>query len=323
MFVFFCIIQFQREEATQELDKAVEKAKTNEQKTYLIRNLQKIEDLDGHFYRVHQTESIVEYTEKGLVINNQITLAPEAYNQMGKEQLLQKLNDIKQYPTPEERNKYLQTLIDDYKSPDFEEMAKNYVNGTLTPEQQTQFEEKIKEMGTRRKDQFFGETAKFKDTPQYRDNLKQAKEAIGASGNVEVWTEKQTQLDQDKKDGKINQQEYQRKTEEIKQEIQKAEHARQLHNTIDKYVQTPASDKQKIVDEYVKKMAGGKNETQWAAEREKIQKQYDRDTKTDVDPAITNKQREEARAAKAQRLVNDPERFAKAQQEYTVRDCGK
>ncbi|CAF0999987.1 unnamed protein product, partial [Didymodactylos carnosus] len=256
----------ERDEAHKELDKAVNKAKTTQQKTYLIRNLQKIHDLDGHFYRVHQTGSIIEYTERGLIVNNQLTLSPEAYNQMGKEQLLQKLNDIKLYPTEEERNKQIEGLLADYESQDFKKYVKDYIEGNMNDDQQAKFNNNIEEMAIRRKDQFFRDTAKFKNTPQYRESMK-----IEREKNLTAWKEERIQLDTDKQSGKINLQQYDSKVKEIKQ---KAERTSQLHKTIDKYVQNPSLDRKTIVDDYVKKHAGGKTEEQWSNTHTKLEDQY-------------------------------------------------
>ncbi|CAF1289313.1 unnamed protein product [Adineta steineri] len=257
--------RIERNEAHEELDKAVKEAKTTQQKTYLIRNLQKIHDLDGHFYRVHQTGSIIEYTEKGLIVNNQLPLSPEAYNQMGKEQLLQRLNDIKLYPTEQERDKHITTLLKDYVSEndDCKKYAKDYVDGNMNDEQKGKFNNWVKEMAIRRKVQFFHDSAKFKDTPQYRKEIRNIETTMGGNKNVEAWHQEKNQLDADLNDGKIDQQQYNTKDSEIKQGLEKAKHAQQLRKGIDKYVQTPSLNKQTVVENHMKERAGGKTEEQW------------------------------------------------------------
>ncbi|CAF1589260.1 unnamed protein product [Rotaria magnacalcarata] len=258
----------EREEAKEELEKAITNAKTNAQKTYLIRNLQKIDDLDGHFYRIHETGSVVNYTEKGLVINNQITLSPEAYNQMGKQQLLQQLDNIKFYPTEQERREFINKLLDDYKSPDFEDYANKYIEGNMTPEEKLEFDRKITEMAVRRKDQFFSDTAEFKETPQYREMINATETEIAGGKSIEVLNQEKQQLEADKQAKKIDEAEYKKKMSEIN-------HSRQIRKCVDKYVQNSSTTQETIGDEYVKQRANGKTEQEWKQTHENIQKKFD------------------------------------------------
>lgn len=218
---------------------------------------------------------MVNYTEKGLVINNQITLSPEAYNQMGKEQLLQQLDDIKHYPTQQERQRFVQKLLEDYNSPDFEGYASNYVEGTMTPEQQADFDRKISEMAVRRKDQFFSDTTNFKETPQYREMVKATENEIAGGKNVEVLNQEKKQVDADRAAGKISEQEHQAKTTEINQNMEEAKHAREIRKSLDKYVQNSSSTRESIGDDYVKQQANGKTEQEWQRTRNNIQAKFD------------------------------------------------
>ena len=256
------------------MDRAAENATTNIQKTYLIRNLQKIEDVDGYFYRTHQTGSVVSYTEKGLVIDNQIALAPEAYNQMGKEQLRQKLDDITNCPTRQEREKYTERLLRNYDSDDFRNVATNYVERTMTPDQHDEFDRKINEMAVRRKDQFFWDTAPFQTTPQYRENIVAAEKGIASGNNIEILIQEQKMLDAAKDAGTISQQEYNQRVQEINGNLEEAKHARQIRKYDDKYVQISTTERNSIVDDYVKQRASGRTEKQWEQMRENLERQY-------------------------------------------------
>lgn len=204
--------------------------------------MQKIEDVDGHFFRIHETGSVVEYTEDGMIINKQVTISPEAYNEMGKEQLEQKLNDIKKCPNADQRKKDVKTLVKDYESDDFEELAEKYVQGTLTDEEKIQFDAKMQVMAVRRKDQFFRDTAKFKETSNYRENITNKETEIAGGKNIEAWKEEQRKLDEEKKTGKITTKKYDEKQKQINEGLKQAEHARELRKTIDKYVQNPDSE---------------------------------------------------------------------------------
>jgi len=179
-----------------------------------------------------------------MVINNQITISPEAYNQMGKEQLLQKLNDIKNQPSVKERTKLIEKLVKDYESEDFKDLAQKYVDGTMTAEEKTQFEEKIKEISVRRKDQLFKDTTDFKNTQNYRDNMTKTETGIAGGKNLEILKEEKSRLKAAKDAGTITEEEYNKKTNEIDQQMKEAERARSIKKAIDRYVQIPEGEQQ-------------------------------------------------------------------------------
>jgi hypothetical protein len=188
----------------------------------------------------------------------------------------------------------------------------------LNAEQQVEFDNKMKEMAVRRKDQFFADTAKFKDTPEYRESIGKVEAEMGGGKNVDAWRQEKRQLDANKEAGKISQEQYDQKTAEVDEGIKKAKYARQLRKTIDEYVQKPDADKEKLINEYVKNQAGGKTEADWQAEEEKIRKKFDKLTNPNVNEAITNKQNETQRATKAQQLQNDPEKLDLEQKKYAT-----
>jgi hypothetical protein len=202
-----------------------------------------------------------------MVINNQITISPEAYNQMGKEQLLQELNDIKKQPS-KERIKRIEKLVKDYDSDDFKDLAQKYVNGTMTAEEETRF---VKNMSVRRKDQFFKDTANFKNTDNYRDNMKKTETSIAGDKNIEVLNEGKSQLKAAKDAGTITEEEFNKKIKEIDQQMKEAEHARHVRKVIDKYVQTPEAEQQ-----HKEKFIRGLDKIQLCTDENKKNKELDR-----------------------------------------------
>uniref|UniRef100_A0AC34PZL6 DUF4781 domain-containing protein n=1 Tax=Panagrolaimus sp. JU765 TaxID=591449 RepID=A0AC34PZL6_9BILA len=142
------------EEAKAEYEKTVKNARTTEQKTYLTRNLEMIDDLDEHFYQVHETGTIVEYTENGMIINNAVTISPEAYNQIGKNYYQNRLNEVKLLPK-EQRNAVLKELTKDFE-PETRNLTEKFVNGDLTENEQKKLEQDLAEISNERKAKLFG-----------------------------------------------------------------------------------------------------------------------------------------------------------------------
>lgn len=245
--------------------------------------------MDGHFYRIYTTNSVVEYTEKGLVINNQITMSPEAYNQMDKEYLQQKLDDIKHYPTQGERQELVDRLIEDYASPEFKEMAESYVEGTMTPEQEARFEKSLVDMGIKRKDQLFRESAKYISMPKDQVVIEQVIEKLTGSSNLSAWKQEKQQLEADKSDGKISEEDYQQKNEEITKKIEKAERASHLRKFAEKYCRDQSTSRDNIGDECVKQQAGGNTEKQWQEKHDKLQEAHDKVPDTAKDKQASQK----------------------------------
>uniref|UniRef100_A0AC34QJ70 DUF4781 domain-containing protein n=1 Tax=Panagrolaimus sp. JU765 TaxID=591449 RepID=A0AC34QJ70_9BILA len=263
-------------EAKKEYEKAVKDAKTTEQKTYLTRNLEKIENLDEHFFRVHETGSVVVYSKDGLVINNVITISPEAYNQMGKEFLQRRLNEIKLLPTAEQRSEAVKQLAKDYNKPDFQDLAEKYVNDGLTQEQSDAFKQKMDEMPKHRKDQLFTNSAKYQNTENYRDNMGKLETEMSGGKNLEGWQQVKTDLESDLRNGKITQEQFQEQVADINKKIDEAKVIRSIRQTLDSAIDKGTSkDPNDILKDTEKKCGNGKTAEEWRKQEDKIQKQID------------------------------------------------
>jgi Skp family chaperone for outer membrane proteins len=76
------------------MSKMLKEHSTSDEKAYMIRNLNKIENRTEFFELIGKTKSSVTCTADGLAINNMIDIAPEAYNDIGKAVFTEKLNLI-------------------------------------------------------------------------------------------------------------------------------------------------------------------------------------------------------------------------------------
>ncbi len=72
----------------------LEKHETSDEKAYLIRNVNKIENPTEFFELISKTSSTVICTADGLVVNHNIELSPLAYNEIGKQMFNDRLNQI-------------------------------------------------------------------------------------------------------------------------------------------------------------------------------------------------------------------------------------
>ena len=79
------------------MSKMVKEHATSDQKAYTIRNLNKIENPSEFFELINKTGSDVTCTADGIVVNNAIDIASEAYNEIGKVVFQDRLTQITRY----------------------------------------------------------------------------------------------------------------------------------------------------------------------------------------------------------------------------------
>lgn len=72
---------------------------TSHEKVYMVKSLEKIENRTEFFELISKTGTIVSCTSNGLNVDNNIHIAPEAYNQIGTAVIKDKLVQIKKYNT--------------------------------------------------------------------------------------------------------------------------------------------------------------------------------------------------------------------------------
>ena len=79
------------------MSKMLKEHASSDQKAYMIRNLNKIENPSEFFELIKKTGSDVTCTADGIVVNNAIDIASEAYNEIGKVVFQDRLEQITRY----------------------------------------------------------------------------------------------------------------------------------------------------------------------------------------------------------------------------------
>uniref|UniRef100_A0AC34F042 DUF4781 domain-containing protein n=1 Tax=Panagrolaimus sp. ES5 TaxID=591445 RepID=A0AC34F042_9BILA len=320
--------------------KTMKEANTTQKKTYLSRNLSRIDNIDEHFCRVHEFGTVISYTENGMIIDNVITISPEAYNQMGKEVLQMRLNYIKLLPTAESRVDAIKQIENDYKTtPRFKELAQKYVNDTLTPQEKTEFKESMKEMPKHRKDHLFRETAKYRNIEAYRETMNQKEMELNGGKNLEQLKQDKINISQQLNSNQISKEEYNAKVLTVDENIKKAETFRKLRSSLDECIKDGKS-----FDEIERSFNGGKTEAECHEQIRKLKDDFGKITnKENCQKTITKLEQkletlkenpntnkksmknlririreEHNRLAKAEELGNDVEKMNSKRMEYNA-----
>ncbi|CAM4827068.1 unnamed protein product [Rotaria magnacalcarata] len=82
------------DDAKEEMSRMLAEHSTSDQKAYMIRNLNKIENPTEFFELIRKTRSTVTCTADGLTVNNMIDISPLSYNDIGKAVFIEKFNQI-------------------------------------------------------------------------------------------------------------------------------------------------------------------------------------------------------------------------------------
>uniref|UniRef100_A0AC35FYC6 DUF4781 domain-containing protein n=1 Tax=Panagrolaimus sp. PS1159 TaxID=55785 RepID=A0AC35FYC6_9BILA len=89
--------ELNKDESKTEFDKMREKCENSNEKAYMIRNLNQIENKNEFFELINKTGSVVECTADGLIINHKIDIHPSAYNAIGKDIILMRNAQAAEY----------------------------------------------------------------------------------------------------------------------------------------------------------------------------------------------------------------------------------
>lgn len=109
---------------------------STDKKAYLIRNLNRIEDRTEFFELIRSTDSKVTCTPDGLSINDKITIAPEAYSQIGKSVFNDKIQQISEY-----------------QKSDFTKQLTKQFNSSVPADRREEFQNRLKEVQNLPEDQ--------------------------------------------------------------------------------------------------------------------------------------------------------------------------
>uniref|UniRef100_A0AC34QT59 Uncharacterized protein n=1 Tax=Panagrolaimus sp. JU765 TaxID=591449 RepID=A0AC34QT59_9BILA len=260
--------------ALEEFEKAEKNAETSEKKTYLRRSLEKIDKLEEHFFLVNETGSIVAYSKNGMIVNNAITISPEAYNQIGDQFLQRRLEEIKLLPTEKERNEAIEQL--DYDEKEFKKLAKKFVNNKLTKDEKIEFEKKKAEMPRYRKTQLFKKSKKYQNLANYREEMKKIEVIMSDGKNLEEWQQTKIDIENDLKSGKITQEESQKEMTKVNKNIIEAKIIRSIIQSFDSIINDRSSQDVKITLQKLEQIIGnGKTAKEWKNQENELTKKID------------------------------------------------
>uniref|UniRef100_A0A914Y6M5 DUF4781 domain-containing protein n=1 Tax=Panagrolaimus superbus TaxID=310955 RepID=A0A914Y6M5_9BILA len=119
-------------ESKNEFDKMLEVHDTSDEKAYMIRNLNQIENKNEFFELINRNGSFVRCTADGLNIDHEIDLHPKAYNAIGKDVINSKINVIEQ-TTKAALKKSLKSVagIDLTENSEVDTLLEKIVNGPI------------------------------------------------------------------------------------------------------------------------------------------------------------------------------------------------
>ena len=140
------------------------------------------------------------------------------------------------------------------KKQDFEEVQKlmtKQAEGTITLEEQKQLQEQIQKCSHHRKEYFFKSSATHRGDANYQQIMDDMEKTVAGGKNLEQWKLELNGLEANRKDGKINQTQYDEEKKSVDKGMAQAKHFREFRDETDQYVHSDNPKTQKEIEKHV------------------------------------------------------------------------
>ncbi|CAJ0948102.1 unnamed protein product, partial [Mesorhabditis belari] len=216
---------------------------SEKEKIFMIKNCYRIEDLPGFYTRMSNTRSTVKYNKNGFILNRNVELAPEKWNEVGrKDFILGQLLERKE--TSADLDKSVKTLMEDY-DPDLVEDAQKFVKGQLTEEEKKAFMGKLDALEQNRKDKLFQISADYKEATDLLGSTERAERDLAGGKTLEEWRIEKKELEA-RRDATTDPQAREELNREIADRQTSIEQAQKIRNDRSAYLKSflepPADD---------------------------------------------------------------------------------
>ncbi|PAV90986.1 hypothetical protein WR25_21481, partial [Diploscapter pachys] len=214
--------RFKADSSLDRFEEDLRKAAGDEYKhAFLIRNLYRIEDLEGFYDNMWRTESTVEFNKNGFVLNKNIPMGPEFYNQIGKEQIVKdKIMEKFHLANGRNADRSIESLMKGYDDSLVDE-AKRFAKGLMTADEERIFSERLVGLEQNRKKLLFEVSAEYKDAKNLLETTERAERELSGGKTLEEWqAEKKVFIANNNTDNNPG---YDQRVHELDQRIETAE----------------------------------------------------------------------------------------------------